>query len=103
MSLHQFEEKFYAVRGFEERRQSVLNSYLQSADKHARQATEGIKLPNDKSTYKLNLEDQVYIEGGDTHFSPKGESSIFQYGKGGAHRKSNLLPKIMSSNKNVIS
>lgn len=33
LSLKEFEDKFYAARGFEERRDDALNSYLQSAGK----------------------------------------------------------------------
>ena len=57
-SLKDFESKFQTSRNFEDRRESVINSYLASANKKGRTAES--KLLKDASAF--TLQDPVYID-----------------------------------------
>lgn len=103
LSLKEFEQKFQALHNFENRRATVLNSYLASASKKDRAGSQvEAKLTKDQSAYLLN--DPVYI---DEHGGTAGAGTglghrLSRVGGLGSRKQSDALPSIVSSSRNVL-
>jgi len=102
LSLQEFEQKFQALHNFENRRATVLNSYLASASKKDRAGAQvEAQLTKDQSAYLLH--DPVYIEEhGGTGAGTGTGYGLSRIGGLGSRKQSDALPSIVSSSRNVF-
>ena len=103
LSLQEFEQKFQALHNFENRRATVLNSYLASASKKDRAGAQvEAQLTKDQSAYLLH--DPVYIEehGGTAGAGAGTGHGLSRIGGLGSRKQSDALPSIVSSSRNVF-
>lgn len=97
-SLRDFETKFHATQALEERRQTVINSYLASANKKDRSGES--KLVKDASAF--TLQDPIYIDEQNNSGRGAPKAQNMPDIDLGANRGSQRLPNIKSQHRNVF-